>query len=67
MGKIPLIFRQYTIGASLLSVFVVVALIGVLSWSALTTYLNEIFFVSILAILIPSAILDLKHKDGYLQ
>jgi len=62
MGKIPIILRQYTFGASLLSVFVVVALIGVLSLSALTTYLNEIFFVSILVILIPSAILDIKHQ-----
>jgi archaeal flagellar protein FlaJ len=61
MGKIPIILRQYTIGASLLSVVVVVGLIGALSWSALTTYLNEIFFVSLLVILVPSAILDLKH------
>jgi archaeal flagellar protein FlaJ len=61
MGKIPIILRQYTIGASLLSVVIIVALIGVLSWSALTTYINEIFFVSLLVILVPSAILDLKH------
>jgi flagellar protein FlaJ len=62
MGKIPILFRQYTIGASLLSVIIVVGLIGALSWAALTTYLNEIFFVSILVILVPSAILDLKHQ-----
>jgi flagellar protein FlaJ len=62
MGKIPILFRQYTIGVSLLSVVIVVALIGALSWAALTTYLNEIFFVSILVILVPSAILDLKHQ-----
>ena len=49
-------------GFSILAVVVAIAIIAVVSFSALTTYINEIFFVSILVILVPSAILDLKHQ-----
>ena len=62
MGKVPIKTRQYTIGASVLAVIIVVGLIAALSWSTLITYLNEIFFVSTLVILVPSAILDFKHQ-----
>ena len=30
--------------------------------SSLTTYINEIFFIGILVVLVPSAILDLEHQ-----
>jgi archaeal flagellar protein FlaJ len=62
MGKISIKTRQYVIGASLLVVMVVVGLVAALSWATLTIYLNEIFFASTLVILVPSAILDLKHQ-----
>jgi archaeal flagellar protein FlaJ len=62
MGKVPIKTRQYAIGASVIAVIIVVGLIAALSWSTLTTYLNEIFFASTLVILVPSAILDFKHQ-----
>ena len=62
MGKVPVKTKKFTIGISLLAVVVVVGLIAVLSWSTLTKFLNEIFFASTLVILVPSAILDLKHQ-----
>ncbi len=62
MGKVAIKKRQLTLGLSILAVIVAVAIIAIVSFSALTTYINEIFFVSILVILVPSAILDLKHQ-----
>jgi flagellar protein FlaJ len=51
-----------TIGLSILAVILALAIIALASYSALTTYINEIFFISIMVILVPSAILDLKHQ-----
>ena len=62
MGKVAIKKRQLTVAISILAVIVAIAIIAVVSFSALTTYINEIFFVSILVILVPSAILDLKHQ-----
>jgi len=62
MGKVPIKTRQYTIGASVFAVVIVIGIIAALSWSTLITYLNEIFFASALIILVPSAILDFKHE-----
>jgi flagellar protein FlaJ len=62
LGKVAIKKKQLSLGLSLLVVVIVVALIAVISFSALTTYINEIFFVSVLVILVPSAILDLQHQ-----
>jgi archaeal flagellar protein FlaJ len=62
MGKVATKTKQITIGASLLIVLIVVGSIALLSWTTLTTYLNDIFFFSVLIILVPSAILDFKHQ-----
>jgi flagellar protein FlaJ len=62
MGKVLTKTKQLTLGLSALVVVVVVAIMAVISASALITYINEIFFVSILVILVPSAILDLRHQ-----
>jgi len=62
MGKVTIKKRQYTVGLSILAVLIAIAIIAAISFSALTKYVNEIFFVSILIVLVPSAILDLKHQ-----
>jgi flagellar protein FlaJ len=62
MGSISTKSKKITISASMIAVLIVVGLIAVLSWHTLTTYLNEIFFASIMVILVPSAILDFKHQ-----
>jgi flagellar protein FlaJ len=62
LNKVLTKTKQLTLGVSILAVVIVVAIIGVISPSALTTYINELFFVSILVILVPSAILDLQHQ-----
>jgi archaeal flagellar protein FlaJ len=62
LGKVTIKKRQLTVGLSILAVVVAIALIAIVSFSALTTYINEIFFVSVLIILVPSAFLDLKHQ-----
>jgi archaeal flagellar protein FlaJ len=62
MGKVTVKTKQYTLAISLLSVLITVIAIAIISYSALTTYINEIFFVSILVVLVPSAILDLRHQ-----
>lgn len=62
MGKVSTKTKQLTLGLSALVVVVVVAIIAVILPSALATFINEIFFVSILIILVPSAILDLQHQ-----
>lgn len=62
MGKVTTKTKQITVGLSALVVVVVGILIAVISPSALTTFINEIFFVSLLVILVPSAILDLRHQ-----
>ena len=62
MGKVSTKTKQITIGASLLVVLLGVGSIAALSWTTLTTYLNDIFFLSVLIILAPSAFLDFKHQ-----
>jgi archaeal flagellar protein FlaJ len=62
MGKVTIKKRQYTLGLSILAVIVAIAIIALVSFKALTVFANEIFFISILIILVPSAILDLKHQ-----
>ena len=62
MGSVSMKTKKFTIAVSLLAVLIAVGLIAALSWSTLTTYLNEIFFASVLLTLVPSAILDFKHQ-----
>jgi archaeal flagellar protein FlaJ len=62
LGKVTTKKKQLTVGLSIVAVIIAVAIIAAISFSALTTYLNEIFLVSLLVILVPSAILDLKHQ-----
>jgi len=62
LGKVAIKKRQLTVAISIIAVIVAVAIIAIVSFSALTTYINEIFFVSVLVILVPSAILDVKHQ-----
>ena len=62
MGKVANKKKKIALGFSGLIVVVILILIAVISFSAFKTYLNEIFFVSLLVILVPSAILDLQHQ-----
>jgi flagellar protein FlaJ len=62
LGKVPTRNKKLTVGFSVFLVVVVVVDIALLSPSVLTTYINEIFFASILVILVPSAVLDFKHQ-----
>ncbi len=62
MGKVTLKKRQYTVGLSIVAVIIGIVVIAAISFSALTIYINEIFFASLLIVLVPSAILDLKNQ-----
>jgi flagellar protein FlaJ len=62
MGRISSKRKQLTLGVSVISFLVAVILIYALSSSAVLTYINEIFLVGILVVLVPSAILDLEHQ-----
>ena len=62
MRKISTKNKQITIGASILAVTLTVVLIAAISPTTLSTYLNEIFFIGILVVLVPSAILDFEHQ-----
>jgi flagellar protein FlaJ len=62
MRRIPTKHKQITAAVSIVSVVVAVLLILFLSPSTLTTFQNEIFFIAILVVLVPSAILDIEHQ-----
>jgi archaeal flagellar protein FlaJ len=62
MGKVSKKIKKITATVSLLSVVIIIVVMGVISTTALVKYINEVFFVSILAVLVPSAILDLQHQ-----
>jgi archaeal flagellar protein FlaJ len=62
MGKILPKTKKLVLGASFAAVLIMIIAIGVISTRALTTYINEIFLVSVLIVLVPSAILDFKHQ-----
>jgi archaeal flagellar protein FlaJ len=62
MGKVSKKTKKITAAVSLLSVVILVLALWFISSAALMKYINEVFFVSILAVLIPSAILDLQHQ-----
>ena len=62
MGKILPKTKKIALALSFIAVMVIIVVIAVLSFSTLTTYINEIFLASVLIVLIPSAILDFKHQ-----
>jgi archaeal flagellar protein FlaJ len=62
MGKVSKKTKKITAVVSLLSVVVLLLALWLISSSALVKYINEVFFVSILVVLVPSAILDLQHQ-----
>jgi archaeal flagellar protein FlaJ len=62
MGKVSKKTKKITAAVSLLSVVIAVLVLGVISPTFLMTYINEVFFISILVVLVPSAILDLQHQ-----
>jgi flagellar protein FlaJ len=45
-----------------MSLLIAVLVLAVFSMNTLTTYINEIFFIGALVVLVPSAILDLEHQ-----
>lgn len=62
MGKILPKTKKLALAVPLVVVLVVIIAIAVIKSSILIMYLNEIFFASSLAVIIPSAILDFKHQ-----
>ncbi len=62
MGKILPKTKKLALAVPLVVVMVVIIAIAVIKSSILIMYLNEIFFASSLAVIIPSAILDFKHQ-----
>jgi archaeal flagellar protein FlaJ len=62
MPRISKKLKQITAAVSVVSVFVAVLLITILSPNTLTTFQNVIFFAAILAVIVHSAILDFQHQ-----
>jgi archaeal flagellar protein FlaJ len=62
MGKVATKTKQIVIAGSFGVVLLLVIVIAAISFSTLVTYLNELFFISLLIILVPSAVLDFKHQ-----
>jgi flagellar protein FlaJ len=62
MGKIPTKTKKYVLAGSFVAVAILLITVAALSTSTFVTCLNELFFVSLLIVLIPSAILDFKHQ-----
>ena len=62
MGKVTIKTKKLTLWLSTLVVFIVLVIIAALSWSTFVKFINEIFFASILIMLVPSAVLDLRHQ-----
>jgi flagellar protein FlaJ len=62
MRKIPNKIRKITAAVSIVSVVVAIIALAVLRPSMLLTYLNEIMLAAVLAIVVPSAILDYENQ-----
>jgi archaeal flagellar protein FlaJ len=62
MPRISKKLKQITAAVSVVSVFVAVLLIALLSPNTLNTFQNLIFFIAILVVIVPSAILDFQHQ-----
>ncbi len=55
--------RQLIAVVSVVMVLLIVAVIAIADTNALTVYANEIFLISVLIIIIPSAILDYENQS----
>jgi archaeal flagellar protein FlaJ len=62
MGKIEAKTKKITLVASFAAVSLMLLIVSVLSTHVLLTYINEFFLISMLIILVPSAILNFKHQ-----
>jgi len=62
LGKVTNKNKKLTLWLSTLIVVIVLVLIGVSSWSNFVKFINEIFFASVLIMLVPSAVLDFRHQ-----
>jgi flagellar protein FlaJ len=62
MGRISSKTKKLTLAVSVVSFLLVVILAYALSSSIVLTYINEIFLVGILVVLVPSTVLDLEHQ-----
>ena len=62
MGKVTTKTKKLTLWLSTLVVVIVLVIIAASSWSTFVKFINEIFFASILIMLVPSAVLDLRHQ-----
>jgi flagellar protein FlaJ len=62
MGKVLPKTKKLALAVPFIAVVAVILAIAVIKSSILVTYLNEIFLVSALVIIIPSAVLDFKHQ-----
>jgi archaeal flagellar protein FlaJ len=62
MRKIPRKIRQITAAVTIVATLIAVLTILVVNSSFFSVYINEIFLISALAIIVPSAILDLFNQ-----
>jgi len=62
MGKILTQTKQLIFAASMLAALIIVIVTAVISIGAVSTYVNEIFFICGMIVLVPSAILDFRHQ-----
>ena len=62
MGKVSTKTKQLALAVPLTAVIAAVMVIAIIKSSILITYLNEIFFISVLVAIVPSAILDFRHQ-----
>lgn len=62
MGKVLPKTKKLALAVPLVAVVIVIIAIAVIKSSILVMYLNEIFFASSLAVIIPSAVLDFRHQ-----
>ena len=62
MGKILTQTKQLIFTASMLAALIIVIVTAVISIGAVSTYVNEIFFICGMIVLVPSAILDFRHQ-----
>lgn len=62
MGKVSTKTKQWTIAVSFAAALTAIIVIAVLNYSAFVAFINEIFLAAILVIIVPYAILDLKHQ-----
>jgi archaeal flagellar protein FlaJ len=62
MGKVPTKKKQIVLAASFGIALIINFAIAGISFSDFVTHINELFLMSLLIVLVPSAILDFKHQ-----